>query len=62
MVGFVTARSTYYVDQINKVITGGIFGDKRYGYSQLQAIVGYNAVIVLLNGQVIRTGIVKKYI
>lgn len=62
MVGFKTERSEYYIDNMNKLVSGGIFRDTWHRFIRLQAIVGCNAIIVLASGKVIRTGIVKSYI
>ena len=62
MVGFKTANSTYYIDQINRTITGGIFKDNKYRYLEIQALIGRNGLVKLENGRVIRTGIIKRYI
>lgn len=62
MVGFQTSNSTYYIDQINKTITGGIFKNNMYHYREIQAIVGRNGMIVLADGKIIRTGVIKRYI
>lgn len=62
MVGFQTKNSTYYIDQVNKTITGGYFGDAIVPYTNLQVIIGCKAVIKLFDGRVVTTGIVKNYI
>ena len=62
MIGFKTERSEYYIDNMNKLVSGGIFGKTWHSFMQLQAIVGCNAIIVLSSGKVIRTGVVKCYL
>ena len=60
--GFKTKNSRYYVNQFERTITGGIFGDNVYRYDSLRCIQGYKAYITLVNGQVIETGVVESYI
>lgn len=62
MIGFMTQNSTYYVDQSNRTITGGRLGNGIYRYIRMTAIIGRRAVVVLENGSVMTTGIVKCYI
>lgn len=62
MVGFKTKNSVYMVNNKNKEITGGYFGDKWVKYKHLQAIVNNKAKIQLADGRIVTTGIVKEYI
>lgn len=63
MNGFQTASgSVYYVDSINKLVSGGTLGSTWIPYVSLSAIIGCNATIVLITGQIINTNIVLSYI
>lgn len=62
MIGFKTRNSVYYVNTVNRTITGGKLGDKIYSYIQAKIIQGFPAVIQLENGKVITTGTVECYI
>lgn len=62
MVGFKTKSSTYYVDEANKTISGGYFGQNKVPYIHLHAMVGNKAYIKLLNGDLVTTGVIIKYI
>lgn len=59
MMGFQTKNSTYYVDTFNKTITGGYFRDKVVPYIYVQAVIGDNARIKLVDGNVVKTGTVR---
>ena len=62
MIGFQTKSSTYYVDQYNKTISGGYFGEKKEKFVHMQAMIGNNAHIELADGRVVNTSIVEKYV
>lgn len=63
MSGFQTASgSIYYIDSVNKLVCGGALGDNWIPYVSLSAIIGCNATIVLITGQIINTNIVLSYI
>ena len=62
MFGFKTKNSTYYMNQKDKTISGGFFGEQIVCYKNAQVIVGAPAIIDLENGDVIQTGIVKEYL
>lgn len=62
MSGFTTNNSVYKVDTKNRTISGGIFGNNWYEYSRATILVGTEARIELLNGQIIQTSTVVAYI
>lgn len=63
MRGFQTSSgSVYYVDGINKLVSGGILGNSLVPFQSLSAITGCNATIVLVTGQIINTSVVVSYI
>lgn len=62
MHGFRTARSTYYMDNRKKIISGGKLGNRWYVYKEAKVIVGCRARIVLITGKVLETGVVIEYI
>lgn len=62
MVGFVTSSETeYYLDQVNKLFYGGKYKNWT-PYCDLSIICGCNGYIRLLNGDVLKTSIITRYI
>lgn len=63
MMYFNTKSSTYYVDETNKLIWGGVLGDNQQMFiSHEPVMVGGKAVFKLSNGQILRTSVVKKVV
>lgn len=63
MRGFQTSSgSVYYVDEVNKLVSGGTLGTALVPFQYLFAITGRNATIVLVTGQIINTSVVVSYI
>lgn len=62
MVGFRTKNSIYYLDTVNKTITGGIFKNNTVRYTDINCLIGRGAYIRLYDGRVIQTGVVLGYI
>lgn len=59
---FRTNNSIYVVDLQNKVISGGIFGDRSYNYVNLSAMIGAKAIIELADGRIVTTSKVVAYV
>lgn len=62
MFGFKTKNSTYYMNQKDKTISGGFFGEQIVCYKNAQVIVGAPSIIDLENGDVVKTGTVREYL
>ena len=62
MTGFKTKNNIYRIDNVNKRITGGFFGDAWVPFVSIQALIGDRARIKLQNGQVVTTSTVQSYI
>lgn len=58
---FTTKNSGYTVDDANKTITGGIFGNAAYRFESISPLIsGTNAVIRLAGGCTIATSTISK--
>ena len=58
---FKTKNSGYTVNDANKTITGGIFGNAIYKYDSISPLIsGTNAVIRLAGGCIIATSTISK--
>ena len=62
MYGFQTKNSTYYMNNQDKTITGGFFGERIVTYKNARVVVGDRAVIELENNDTIVTGTVRNYL
>lgn len=73
--GFITKNSTYYIDETNRTIWGGILGDKKYIYDPMtEFFIGQRAVVMFVdeygnplydrkgNRKGIQTGVIQGYI
>lgn len=61
MIFTTTNGSTYIVNEKDRTITGGVFGNEIAKYTSLSAIVGSKGHIVLSDGRQVNTSIIKKY-